>query len=157
MRFTILDEAGGFSFLGPAHALKMLAAACSAGVRSGSELLSVLAEYDASLASLVLDGLAVFDEHCVPNAPGGFERWQIDYSLDGPRAFRVVNELSRQASLRSGPLGIVIYNLSARRIVQVQNSYSPLQRHDRGRIRVDGRPTGRIYRYDLPDDWAIVP
>jgi hypothetical protein len=54
-------------------------------------------------------------------------------------------------------LGVIIFNLKARRIVQVQNSYSELLRSDRGRVRVDGRPTRQIYRYSLPEEWAILP
>jgi hypothetical protein len=53
--------------------------------------------------------------------------------------------------------GLVVFNLIARRIVQVQNSYANLERSDRGRIRVEGKPVRRLYQYSLPEEWSIVP
>jgi hypothetical protein len=51
----------------------------------------------------------------------------------------------------------VLYNLKARRIVQLVNQYGELLRQDRGRIRRGGEPTRLLYTYRLPDDWRILP
>lgn len=157
MRYTVVDESGTFSFVGPGHALKMLAAVCSAARVDGVELVRKLSQFDAELSTAVLNGLAIFDEHCLVERPESFDAWADGRSSRTDEPFRVINERARQQSLRSGPLGIVIFNLKDQRIVQVQNSYSPLRRQDRGRIRIDGRPTRYLYRYALPSEWAIVP
>ena len=157
MRYTIVDRQGTISFPGPPHGLKALAAVCSAGAEDHRFLLESLAEYDADLAAFVLSGLAVFDEHVAACNPDSVRLWldQSDESLSRP--LRVVDEATRRLSLEPRRLGVVIFNLAARRIVQIQNSYSELLRADRGRVRVGGRPTRRIYRYSLPNDWLILP
>lgn len=157
MRFTIVDHAGTISFPGPPHALKALAAGCSAGVVDHRSLLESLATYDAALSALVLDGLAVFDEHVISSNPESVRIWLANSADKDERPIRVVDDITRRVSLEPRRLGVVIFNLAARRIVQVQNSYAELLRADRGRVRVDGRPTGRIYRYSLPNEWSILP
>jgi hypothetical protein len=54
-------------------------------------------------------------------------------------------------------VGLIIFNLRAKRIVQVQNSYGVLHRSDRGRYFENGQPTDRLYFYRLPSDWSLVP
>jgi len=71
--------------------------------------------------------------------------------------FRVVDDVTRAASLAPVSTGLILYNLTAQRIVQVQNSYCSLLRRDRGRIRASGRPTRHLYRYELPSEWSLVP
>jgi hypothetical protein len=157
MRFTIIDSNGTISFCGPGHGLKMLAAACSRDPRTYRELLSQLDPLDGALASTVRNGLSEFDEHCLGSDPGTVGRWVEERGAISEETFRVLDDATRKASLQPGRLGLVIFNLEDRRIVQVQNSYGALMRSDRGRIRVGSRPTGRFYRYELPQDWAIVP
>ncbi|HEY7782099.1 MAG TPA: hypothetical protein VIC85_18055 [Ktedonobacterales bacterium] len=43
-------------------------------------------------------------------------------------AFRVLDEITRQASPQSVRAGVVLFNLIARRIVRKENTYEPLQR-----------------------------
>jgi hypothetical protein len=157
MRFTVVDLVGTISFPGPPHGLKAIAAACSNGVTDHRGLLELLTQFDANLASFVLDGLAIFDEHVAKGNPESIRAWLEDGSRAGDRPLRVFDEATRRVSLEPRRLGIVIYNLAARRIVQVQNSYAELQRADRGRVRVDGKPTERFFRYSLPQDWLILP
>ncbi|HEY7037065.1 MAG TPA: hypothetical protein VH482_37430 [Thermomicrobiales bacterium] len=157
MRFTVVDQSGTISFPGPPHALKALAAGCSAGVEDHLALLQSLATFDADLSAAVSNGLAVFDEHVVSTNPDSIRVWLAHADDEDRRPLRVVDEATRRISLEPLRLGVVIFNLKARRIVQVQNSYAELLRADRGRVRVDGRPTARIYRYTLPSDWLILP
>lgn len=157
IRLTIVDAAGAVSLLGPAHGAKVFTAACSRDPLALPDLLEHARTYDADLASFVLDGLAVFDEH---NGAGNYTA--VHAALRGtPPAemppFRVVDELTRVASVTPAGHGLVLFNLPARRIVQVQNSYSVLQRRDRGRVRAEGRPTRRLYRYELPAQWRLIP
>lgn len=157
IRFTIVDDTGTISFAGPGHGLKALAAACTTGARDHRSLLEALATYDAQLSKFVLDGLAVFDEHVSLTNPASIAAWLSQPHDLSTKPFRVLDDWTRRASLEPRRLGVVIFNLSARRIVQVQNSYGELLRTDRGRIRVDGRPTTCFYCYSLPDEWSILP
>ncbi len=157
MRFTVVDAGGTVSFIGPCHALKMMAAACSRCPTDHRELLELTADYDPRLSGSVLDGLAVFDEH---NSLGNADaiRARLDAGgVDDAPPFRVIDEVTRRRSLDPVRAGLVVFNLPAQRIVQVQNTYADLMRRGRGRIRRDGRPTGRMYHYELPPDWSIVP
>ena len=75
-----------------------------------------------------LSPLAVFDEH---NAYGNFTA--IHSALDHLRPhelppFRVVDDRTRQASLQPVKAGAIIFNLPKRRIVQIQNTFSDVQR-----------------------------
>ena len=157
MRFTIVDHEGTISFPGPGHGLKMLAAACSRGVANHRDLLCGLEDLDGDLTASVRGGLFSFDEHCLIGDPTTVERWVARRTSLADATFRVLDEATKVASLQPGKLGLVIFNLRYRRIVQVQNSYAPLMRIDRGRIRKDNRPTQHFYRYELPEEWAIVP
>lgn len=70
---------------------------------------------------------------------------------------RVLDDETRRESLEPVSIGLVIFNLPAKRIIQVQNSYGVLKRSDRGRYFQDGQPTERLYFYRLPNDWSLLP
>ncbi len=54
--------------------------------------------------------------------------------------------------------GLVLFNLKARRIIQVHNNLLRVRRRDRGRIRSGGVPRDdQLYAYELPEDWSLVP
>lgn len=157
MRFTLIDSTGAISFTGPGHGLKMLAAACSLGVRSSRDVIERLESFDQSFATAIRNGLSSFDEHCIKGQPETVRKWVERQGAISDETFRVLDDETRRASLEPGRLGLVIFNIEDRRIVQVQNSYGALMRSDRGRIRKDNRPTSLFYRYELPREWAIVP
>lgn len=71
--------------------------------------------------------------------------------------FRVVDDVTRNQSLEPVKIGLVIFNIPAKRIIQVQNSQALLRDSDRGRYFENGQPTDRLYFYRLPSDWTIVP
>jgi hypothetical protein len=159
MRYTIVDGQGSVSFVGPCQGLKPLVAACAHGATTVEELLAAASEYDNDLRERFLAGLRVFDEH---NVPGDYSA--IHALLDGPpgpdRAapiFRVVDTRTREASLHPHGAGLILFNLPQRRIVQVQNTYANVLREDRGRVRRNGRATGRIFTYTLPPSWTVLP
>ncbi|MBN9392024.1 MAG: hypothetical protein J0I20_28565 [Chloroflexi bacterium] len=70
---------------------------------------------------------------------------------------RVLDDDTRRESLEPVSIGLVIFNLPAKRIIQVQNSYGVLKRSDRGRYFENGQPTERLYFYRLPTDWSLLP
>ncbi len=157
IRCTVVDADGTISFIAPAHLSKALVAACSRGAADHRALLEEAARYDPAFVTRVTNGLAVFDEH---NTRAEFDEIRERLSaatIDAPTPFRVVDAVTREASLSPAGAGLVVYNLTARRIVQVQNSYADLKRQDLGRLRENGKPTRALYRYELPTDWALLP
>lgn len=157
MRFTVVDGAGTISFLGPGHVMKILAAACAKGPADSKALLSLAARYDARFVGTIVDGLAVFDEHNTTDDHAAIVTRLSEAAPAESPPFRVLDAVTRQKSLEPVQAGLVLYNLPARRIVQVQNSYAELPRQGRGRIREDGRPVQRLYHYKLPAEWTILP
>ena len=157
IRFTVVDAEGAMSFVAPGHALKMLAAACSRGPIDHRDLIVKTADYDAQLADSVLVGLSAFDERATGDTQTDLLVELTASDPDQTPPFRVRDDLTRAKSMEPARAGLVVFNLSAKRIVQVQNSYADLQRRDRGRLRRDGRAVRALYSYELPTDWRIVP
>ena len=157
MRFTIIDREGTLSFVGPCHAMKMLTAACSRRPVDHRALLAIAEEYDPRFAGTVRAGLSRFDAEWSPEAAGAFHARLRDARSEDRPPFRVVDDVTRRQSLEPVRAGLVVFNLNAKRIVQVQNSYDDLRRKDRGRLRRDGRPVRAYYAYELPPDWSLVP
>lgn len=161
MRFTVIDPDGTVSFVAPCNALKALVAACSKAPNNLTELLEASTRYDNELQGFVLNGLSIFDEH---NSSGNLQQIHdaLDYAGEQKShhtvpAFRVVDDVTQEASLEPVQAGLVIFNVRDRRIVQVHNTYADVKRQDRGRIHEGGAPTTRLYHYKLPMDWQIVP
>lgn len=156
MRFTVVDPTTTVSFVARCSALDALVAACAFGARTLDELLEQASRFEPNLREYVLSGLAVFDEHNTIENLGAIHR-----ALDHARphevpVFRVLDDRTREASLRSVRAGVVLFNLPARRIVQLQNTYAEIRR--RGRVRVAEPGLGpRVLRYELPPDWVLVP
>src|SRR5690348_5027147 len=158
MRYTIVQENGGVSFVDDEFMLPALVAACAANPTTYQSLLDAAHEYDRRPRDQVRNGLSVFDEHNVPGSYSAIHRWleQTSASYDAP--FRIVDEKTRQASLEPVKAGLVIFNLKDRRIVQAQNGagdaaeLSGSARHHNGR-----QWTRRVHSYELPEGWRIVP
>lgn len=161
MRFTIvgqtdIDQTETISFVGPPHGLKALAACCAQGTVAIAEILVKLGFYDIDLSRRLREQLAVFREHNTEEDSAWIEeKISTDQHYDLPIV--VLSESTRRLSLQPSKLGLIVFNLPARRIVQVQNSYANLERSDRGRVRRDGKPTTTYYSYALPAEWTIVP
>ena len=157
IRITIADEDSTVSFLSPGHAIKMFVAACSHDVSTVGEMLDVASKLDRELISRVRHGLMRFDEH---NVEDDFDAFESVISSTLPNQlppFRVFGPELRNASLNPGRLGLILFNLRSKRIVQVQNHYAEISRSDRGRIWVAGEPVRRLYRYELSPEWALLP
>ncbi len=157
MRFTIIDDEQTISFTGEGHLVKALSAACAKGPGSVRELLANASTYDDQVESHVLSGLAVFDEHVLADEPETIAKWSANVSEVDNRPFRVLDQNLRNASLTADGLGVILFNIPERRIIQIENHYGPLLRVDRSRFRRDGAPTDQTYAYSLPKSWSIVP
>lgn len=155
MRFTVVDSRGTLSFVAPAHLMKAFAAGCADGAGDSSDLLMAASACDQQEVDRIRRELRVFDEHHTSDQSENLETWLSHESARRP--FRVLDHTSRQVSLRPEGSGLVVFNLVRQRIVQVQNSFGELRRRDRGRIRLNGQPTRRLYRYELPAEWRILP
>lgn len=156
-RCNVIDERGTVSFVAPPHGLKVLAASIARGSNDFADLMAKARQYDAAWADSVKRDLLIFDEHNVDEVGASFGEAIELRRDDGHHAFRVIDTMTRQRSLEPGGLGLVVFNLKERRIIQIHNSYDDLRRRDRGRVRVDGKPTDRLFHYELPSEWAIVP
>ena len=157
MRFTVIDPRTRVSFVAPCPMLDALVAACAQAPSTLEELLEAATPFAPELRDRVLSGLAVFDEH---NAPHHLDRIHAAFRFCKPEEvpiFRILDEVTRDASLRPVRAGIVLFNLPEKRIVQLQNTYSEIKR--KGRIRVMRSPSApaRVHRYELPPDWSLVP
>jgi hypothetical protein len=157
LRCTLIDQTGGISFVADAEALPALLRACQHGPVTAAELLHLAEPYYHGLEERVLNGLAMFDER---NVPGHYEAVHQALSFCAPHEqppFRVVDDRTRDASLQPVKAGAVLFNLLRKRIVQIQNSYREITRSGRGRIFDGERLTRRIFDYELPSEWQLVP
>ncbi|MCL5960507.1 MAG: hypothetical protein M1358_14570 [Chloroflexi bacterium] len=157
MRYTVVAPAGTVSFVADCHALSALVAACAEGARALDELLELAERYDRRLREFVTSGLAVFDEH---NAGDNYSAIHQAIKFLKPHelpVFRVVDDVTRQASLESVKAGVIVFNLSERRIVQIQNTYAEIRRRGKVRLHDGQKLTNRVYAYELPAEWSLVP
>ena len=157
LRLTVIDAAGGVSFVAHGEALPALLRSCTADPKTLSELLAGAEPYYAGLREHVDNGLAMFDER---NTPGSYEA--IHAALDQARPdesplFRNVDEVTREASLRPVKAGAMVFNLVDKRIITLQNGYQAMTRNGRGEIFDGERMTGDTFIYRLPKRWALVP
>ncbi|MGQ9572838.1 MAG: hypothetical protein ACUVV3_06600 [Dehalococcoidia bacterium] len=157
IRCTVVDERGAVSFIVHADALSALTAACSANPSSLEELLEGAEPYYRNLREQVLNGLALFEER---NVEGNYQVIHQALRFRAPHehpVFRVVDDFTRETSLRPVKAGAVIFNLRAKRIIQIINTYQEIQRTGRGRVFDGSGLTDTVYSYRLPQDWALVP
>lgn len=157
LRCTIIDDSGGVSFLTHGDALPALVAACTSNPGTFHELLRRADPYYHNLAEYVYSGLAVFDEHNTSGQYGVIHKALTTLPRHRQPVFRIVDDLTREASLRPVKAGAVIFNLKAKRIVQMINSYHEIQRSGRARIFNGIDHTGEVFSYRLPEEWALVP
>jgi len=137
--------------------MKMLTAGCAKEPADFWELMEAVGQYDQVFARTVIDGVRIFDEHNTRDDHSEIvTRIDESKSRDDP-PIRVLDEITRRRSLEPIGAGLVVFNLVARRIIQVQNSYAELEPKGRGRLREQGRPVQRLYHYALPATWTILP
>src|SRR3970040_2245717 len=99
LRLTIIAPAGGISFVAHGEALPALLKACASSPDTIDELLERGAPYYHALPAPL--------EHARPE--------------ESP-LFRIVDDVTREASLRPVKAGAIVINLIDRRIVQIQNA-----------------------------------
>jgi hypothetical protein len=157
IRCTVIDKMGGVSFLTHGDALPALVKACASNPATVTSFLDAAEPYYHEIADYVLTGIAVFDEHNTRASYDAIHKALTTLPRHKQPTFRIVDALTREASLRPVKAGLVIFNLRARRIVQMVNSYREIRRTGRARV-FDGRThTDDIFNYRLPSDWALVP
>ncbi|MGH2587390.1 MAG: hypothetical protein ACRDJE_20940 [Dehalococcoidia bacterium] len=157
LRCTLIDRTGGISFVADAEALPALLRGCQQSPETTADLLRLAEAYYHGLEERVLNGLALFDER---NVPGHYESVHMALEVCAPHEqppFRVVDEQTREASLQPVKAGAVLFNLGRKRIVQIQNSYREITRSGRGRIYDGERLTRRVFNWELPSEWQLVP
>ncbi|MEX0799681.1 MAG: hypothetical protein WD379_00520 [Dehalococcoidia bacterium] len=157
IRCTVVDYRGTVSFIADVEALPAMVAACAANPSRLSQLLELSEPYYSSLRGYVESALAVFDERNVPGRYQAIHEELRRLPSEQQPVFRVVDGLTREASLRPVKAGAIIFNLRAKRIVQLMNSYREIRRSGHSRI-FDGHTyTETVFSYRLPKEWALVP
>jgi hypothetical protein len=127
MRYTVIDGRGTVSFIAECDALPLLVSGCADGARTLESLLDAVARRNPRIRGYVTSGLAVFDEH---NTPERHEAIRSAIKHLRPHelpVFRVVDDVTRQASLQAVKAGVIIFNLRSRRIIQIQNTYAEIR------------------------------
>ena len=157
LRITIIDPAGAISFVTHAEALPALVAACARNPSTAEELLGHADANYGGLRERVLNGLAIFDERNVEGNTAAFHEALAFCAPHELPPFRVVDEATREASLRPVKAGAVLFNLRQKRIVQIQNTYREITRTGRAPVFDGEAHTGRMFTYRLPREWSIVP
>ena len=157
MRMTVIDRKGGVSFVTHGEALPALLKACATDPGDLDELLERAEPYYHGLRERIENGLVMFDER---NTSDNHEA--IVSALEHARPeesplFRIVDDVTREASLRPVKAGAVVINLIDRRIIQLQNGYKEITRTGRGRVFDGERLTDSVFSYRLPKAWALVP
>jgi hypothetical protein len=154
---TLIDSNGGISFVMHGEALPALLKACATGPKTIDELLERAEPYYAGLRERIDNGLVMFDER---NAPGRYDAIHnaIEHARpDESPLFRIVDEVTRETSLRPVKAGAIVINLIDRRIIQLQNAYREIKRQGRGTVWDGERMTETPFTYRLGKDWALVP
>jgi hypothetical protein len=157
LRLTIVDPRGAVSFVAHGESLPALMRACTTNPRVMDELLERADPYFAGLRERVANGLALFDErNTIDNYDFIHGALKAVAATDTP-VFRIVDDVTREASLRPVQAGCVLINLVARRIITLQNGYIAITRNGRGEFFDGERLTGATFVYRLPQTWSLVP
>lgn len=157
MRFTVVDPQGTVSFVAHTSAAVALTASCAHDPATLTDLLTVSKKYDRGLYDIVTNGLSVFDEH---NVPGDTRAIAAQLTQLPPRetpVFRVLDEQTREASLRPVRAGAILFNLVRKRIVQITNTDEVLARSGEVNYHNGKFLSRRVFDYELPPHWSIVP
>lgn len=157
MRITVVDAQGTVSFVAHSSAVLALTASCAANPETLGELLDHSKKYDRGLRDLVLNGLAVFDEHNLPTDTRAIHQQLTTLAPRETPVFRVLDEVTREASLQPVRAGVVLFNLPRKRIVQISNTDEPLARSGEVNYHNGKFLSIRAFDYELPPDWSIVP
>jgi hypothetical protein len=123
MRFTIVDSTGVVSFVFDGAALNGLLKACAEAGPTRESFQGALRRHAPRVEEHLSCGLAVFDEHNSASNAGAIHAAIEHFPSEEWPVFRVVDEVTREASLRPTRAGVIVFNLTERRIVQIQNSY----------------------------------
>jgi hypothetical protein len=100
--------------------------ACIEGSSTLRAVLDVVARRDRRLRDQVKIALSVFDEHNTPEAHQAIdEAIQTQPGHELP-LFRVLSAATREASLRPAKAGVIVFNLTSKRIIQLQNGYADI-------------------------------
>lgn len=157
MRFTVVDAQGTVSFVAHTSAALALTAACAENPTRLADLLEASRKYDRILRDLVVNGLAVFDEHNLPDDLSAIHQQLAALAPRETPVFRVLDGLTREASLRPVRAGVILFNLTRKRIVQIVNTDEYLRRAGEVNYHNGRFLSRRVFDYELPVDWSIVP
>lgn len=157
LRLTIIDSVGGVSFVAHGEALPALMRACASNPASVDDLLERAEPFYNGLRERVANALAMFDERNTPGNYAAIHAALAQTSAEDAPLFRVVDDVTREASLRPVKAGAIVINLVDRRVITLQNGYQDITRTGRGEYFDGERMTGSTFAYRLPKSWALLP
>lgn len=157
LRLTFIDASGGISFIAHGEALPALLKSCATDPPSTADLIERAERYYHGLRERVENGLAMFDERNTQDHHETIHAALAQARPDESPLFRIVDEVTREASLQPVKAGAVIFNLMDHRIITLQNGYQEITRTGRGEVFDGERMTGARFTYRLPQSWALVP
>lgn len=157
LRLTVIDSAGGVSFVAHGESLPALLKACATNPGRLEQLLERVEPYYHGLRERVENGLVMFDERNTADRHDAIHRTLAHAQPDETPVFRIVDDVTREASLRPVKAGVLVINLIDRRIIQLQNGYKEITRSGRSRVFDGERMTNDVFSYRLPKTWALVP
>jgi hypothetical protein len=157
IRCTVLDASGTISFVAHWAAASALTAACSHDPATLDELLDASTQYDRGLREMVTRGLVAFDEHNGADDLSDIHQQLKTLPPKRTPVFRVLDTVTREASLRPVRAGVVLFNLPAKRIVQIENTYDQLSHSGEVNYHNGKFLSVRSLPYELPASWSIVP
>src|SRR3989304_4684344 len=111
MRYTIIDNQGGLSFVAHCDACAALVAACVKNPQTIGEMLDLVEPYYSNLKEYVSCGLALFDAHNVEVNYGLIHKALRFYIPEEQPVFRVVDDFTREISLQPVRAGAIVINL----------------------------------------------
>jgi hypothetical protein len=123
IRYTFVAPNGTVSFVADCRFLPAVISACIENAGSLSEVLDIVARRNKQLKQYVTTGLLVFEEHNTPDDHSWIDNQIAAKPSRELPVFRVLSDTTREASLRPAHAGVIVFNLVARRIVQLQNAY----------------------------------
>jgi hypothetical protein len=157
LRLTIVDPNGAISFVTHGEALPALMRSCASNPKTMYDLLERAEAYYVGLMERIANGLVMFDERNTKDNYSFIHRALEIVPGDETPVFRVVDDQTREASLRPVQAGCVVINLTARRVITLQNGYIAITRNGRGEVFDGERLTGATFVYRLPQAWSLVP
>jgi hypothetical protein len=156
IRVTIQDANQTISFLTEQPTVMRLIAGCSINPNSLEELLTATDIYQRGLAATLMAYLMEFDKTLHRQGADSIHQEIAEARQTGQpfkRAFEVIDETTREASMQAGSGSLVIIDLNTHLIQTSSDLDIPSKAEVR--VQIGETETNRLVSYILPAEWRI--